>query len=94
MGLRICLSENSTDTEFNKHEDESMLTPRQNDVVGAIARLRSRLGYAPTICEIAEETGMSPTRARQHIDKLQEIGVVEKEISTARSIRILEHTTH
>ncbi len=64
-------------------------TPRQTDVLQAVEELTARLGYSPTISELAEETGLSKTRVRQHLDRLEATGLIAKDEGTARSIRVI-----
>ncbi len=65
-------------------------TPRQTDVLQAVEELTARLGYAPTISELAKETGLSVTRTYHHLNRLEEMRLIAKDAGTARSIRVID----
>jgi SOS-response transcriptional repressor LexA len=64
------------------------LTPRQADVLRAIASLTEVAGFAPTSQELATVTGLSETRVRQHLEALEARGAILRNVGTARSVRI------
>ncbi len=68
-------------------------TLRQSDVLQAVEELTARLGYAPTILELAERVGLSVTRICQHLDRLEALGLIAKDEGTARSIRVIKGAT-
>ncbi len=67
-----------------------VITPRQLDVLQAVEKLTARLGYAPTISELAKETGLSVTRTYHHLNRLEEMRLIAKDAGTARSIRVID----
>ena len=71
-------------TEFIKIE----LTAQQIAVYGAIGRLKAVNGFAPSIRELAAALGISTTRVRHHLARLESLHVISREIATARSIRL------
>jgi repressor LexA len=64
------------------------LTPRQTEVLQAVADLTAKAGYAPTSRELASAVGVSETRVRQHLEVLEARGAILRDVGTARSVRL------
>lgn len=69
---------------------EGYLTPRQLEVLEFIRDTIARLGYAPTLREIAEEFGFSSTAsAQKHIALLQKKGYLHRDKNQKRGLVVL-----
>jgi SOS-response transcriptional repressor LexA len=66
------------------------LTPKQDAVIVAIRDLTVALGFPPTLRQIAAAVHLSPSRVRQHVDRLVTLGLLVRTEATARSIRLVE----
>jgi repressor LexA len=64
------------------------LTPRQVQLINAIAGFRSSRGYLPTIGELAESLGVSRTTAFEHIEQLRKKELVLNQPGRARSLNL------
>ena len=69
-------------------QTNTTLTPRQADVLNAVGEFIDACGYSPAYCDLARATGLSESRVRQHVDRLEALGLIAREPGTARSIRI------
>ncbi|MFH1369771.1 MAG: transcriptional repressor LexA [Planctomycetota bacterium] len=67
---------------------EEPLTPRQVQLLRAIAAFRSRDGYSPTIGELGEQLSISRTTAFGHIEQLRRKGLVSHLPKAARSLTL------
>jgi repressor LexA len=65
-----------------------VLTPRQVQLLNAIAGFRSSRGYLPTIGELAESLGVSRTTAFEHIEQLRRKELVLNQPGRARSLNL------
>jgi repressor LexA len=65
-----------------------VLTPRQVQLLNAIAGFRSSRGYLPTIGELAESLGVSRTTAFGHIEQLRRKELVLNQPGRARSLNL------
>ncbi len=65
-----------------------VLTPRQVQLLNAIAGFRSSRGYLPTIGELAESLGVSRTTAFEHIELLRKKELVLNQPGRARSLNL------
>ena len=65
-------------------------TLRQQHVLATLTRLRDKLGYPPTIRELARVLGISPAGVVGHLKTLERLGAIRREEGTARGIQILE----
>jgi repressor LexA len=65
-----------------------VLTPRQVQLLNAIAGFRSSRGYLPTIGELAESLGVSRTTAFEHIEQLRKKELVLNQPGRARSLNL------
>ena len=60
-------------------------------VLYAIRAYLDTHGYSPSIRDIRDETGMSSTSlVFHHLDRLERLGVIERDRYVARSIRICQ----
>lgn len=65
------------------------LTPRQGDVLNAIRDYRARVGFPPTMIELAELIGCaSPNAAAEHVNALKRKGYITVAPGVARGITI------
>lgn len=67
---------------------EKPLTPRQSDFVAAVEEL-SRVGYPPSLHELAGRLRISPTRAAKLGRECEERGAVQHTPRIPRSWRIV-----
>ncbi|NOX35915.1 MAG: transcriptional repressor LexA [Calditrichaeota bacterium] len=66
------------------------LTPRQREVLEFIARYMTERGYAPSYQEIADAFGIASKQGVvRHLEALCRKGYIERDTTTARSIRIV-----
>jgi DNA-binding Lrp family transcriptional regulator len=71
------------------------LTPTQGTILAAIHTLTDEHKYAPTLREIADRVGMASVSAvSRQINRLVELGHVERQPGTPRSIRLAQSITH
>lgn len=78
-----------------RRENLMPLTPTQGTILAAIHALTAEHKYAPTLREIADRAGMaSPSAVSRQIDRLVELGYVERQPGTPRSIRLARDITH
>jgi repressor LexA len=61
-------------------------TPRQVQLLKAIAEYGSRDGYSPTIGELAKQAGVSRTTTFEHIEQLRKKGYIWGQSHKARSL--------
>lgn len=67
------------------------LTPRQGDVLNAIKDYKARVGFPPTIFELAGLIGCSsPNAAAEHVTALKKKGYITVAPGVARGITILD----
>ncbi len=64
------------------------LTPRQVQLLRAIAEQQGRDGYSPTIGELGEQLNISRTTAFEHIERLRGKGFVSGRPGRARSLTL------
>ena len=64
-----------------------MLTDRQQEVVDFIRLWWKWNRFGPSYADIAEELTISKTGAVHHVERLVELGVLERTPGVARSIR-------
>ena len=64
-------------------------TPRQVQILKAIAEYGSRDGYSPTIGELAEQAGVSRTTIFEHIEQLRKKGYIWGREHKARSLTLM-----
>ena len=62
------------------------ITPKQLDILRRVRDHRARVGYAPTMQEIADELGVSKVTVFEHVEALIEKGLVERQANKARSL--------
>jgi repressor LexA len=67
---------------------DELLTPRQVQLLRAIAEQQSRDGYSPTIGELGEQLNISRTTAFEHIEQLRRKGFVSGQPGRARSLTL------
>lgn len=67
------------------------LTPRQSEVLSAIKDYQARLGFPPTVKELAELIGVSsPNAAAEHVKALKKKGYITTARGAARGISLTE----
>lgn len=65
------------------------LSPAQQRIVEGIRAFWTRRGIPPTIRDLTQETGYASTSTvHYHVSRLEDLGVVERDPGTARSIRL------
>jgi len=64
------------------------LTPKQLTIVKLIRDSRLRLGYSPTMQEIADALGISKVTAFEHVETLVKRGALNRQRNRARSLTI------
>ena len=64
------------------------MTPRQLQILKAIASFQCSRCYSPTIAELARELGISRTTVFEHISELRKKGLLSALPGTARSLQI------
>jgi repressor LexA len=65
------------------------MTPRQLDVVIAVRNFRHLHGYGPTLCELADQLGVSQPTISQHVTELVKKGVLKRDPGKWRSLEIV-----
>ena len=66
------------------------LTPKQLKILQLIRDSRVRLGYSPTMQELADELGVSKVTVFEHVEALIKKGALVREANKARSLSIAE----
>ena len=66
------------------------LTPKQLRILQLIRDWRVRLGYSPTMQELADEIGVSKVTVFEHVEALIKKGALMREPNKARSLSIAE----
>lgn len=64
------------------------LTPKQLRILQIIRDSRTRLGYSPTLQEIADELGVSKVTVFEHVETLIRKGALVRDANKARSLEI------
>jgi len=64
------------------------LTPRQLEILTYIRNARRRLGYSPTLQEIADELGISKITVFEHVEVLIRKGMLTRHSNRARSLEL------
>jgi repressor LexA len=65
-------------------------TPRQTEVLAAIASLTKAKGYPPTLRELGEALGIRSTNGvNDHLDALERKGLIARDSNVARSVRVV-----
>lgn len=64
------------------------LTPRQVEILTYIRDCRKEWGYSPTLKEIAHELNISAVTVFEHVEHLEEKGLVTKLRNKARSLQL------
>lgn len=77
-------------TSFTADMVMMKITPRQADVLDTIGEFIDAFGYGPSYRDIALQMHLSEERVRQHIDRLESLGLIAREVGTARSIRVIQ----
>lgn len=65
------------------------LTPRQLDVLVAVRNYRHLHGMAPTMQELADQLGTSKVTIFEHIEALENKGVIKRNAHMSRSLEII-----
>ena len=66
------------------------VTHRQRDYLQAISTLHARMGYAPTVREVATECSVVKGVADRAIVSLERQGLIARGYATARSMRLTD----
>ena len=69
--------------------DVTVVSRRQQEVLDALAELRTHHDYPPTVREIADELGIQVSTAHAHLLQLRRHGLVEWRPGRPRTLRIL-----
>lgn len=69
--------------------DARPLTPRQKDFIAAVESLTTARGFPPSLHEIAEQLGISPTRVTNIGRECVDRGAVQHTPRVPRSWRVL-----
>ncbi len=67
---------------------EKHLTPKQLRLLTFIRDFRRKMGYSPTMQELADEFGVSKVTVFEHVEALQKKGFLERLPHKARSLRL------
>jgi repressor LexA len=70
------------------HKPKSQITPRQLQLLTAVARFRSSQCYSPTIAELARQLGISRSTTFGHIAQLRKKGLLSACPGRARSLKL------
>lgn len=65
------------------------LTVRQREVLRLIRQHVERLGYPPSLRELAEELGINPTGVAGHLASLERKGAIRRSTGVARAIVLI-----
>lgn len=68
--------------------DEKRLGQESRAVLRFLKRWISVMGFAPTLEEIAQKSGITKNGAKHHLKRLHAAGLIERVPYTARGIRI------
>ncbi|MEK6643853.1 MAG: transcriptional repressor LexA [Planctomycetota bacterium] len=66
-------------------------TPRQRQIVIFIRDYTHKNGYSPTYDEIAAEFDISKVTVFEHLNKLEDLGLLTKDAHKARSLQLADH---
>ena len=66
------------------------ITPKQHSVLRMVDRHIRRYGYAPSVREIASQTGRTVGAAHKILERLEERGRISRGKGQARSIEVLK----
>jgi repressor LexA len=64
------------------------LTPKQMKVLRIVRDTRKKLGYSPTMQEIADELRVSKVTVFEHVEALIEKGALQRDANKARSLTV------
>lgn len=64
------------------------LTPKQLKVLRIVRDTRKRMGYSPTMQEIADELRVSKVTVFEHVEALIEKGALQRDANKARSLTV------
>lgn len=64
------------------------LTPKQMKVLRIVRDTRQRMGYSPTMQEIADELHVSKVTVFEHVEALIEKGALQRDANKARSLTV------
>lgn len=67
---------------------ETHLTPKQLRLLTFIRDFRRKMGYSPTMQELADEFGVSKVTIFEHVEAVQKKGFLERLRHKARSLRL------
>ncbi|MFC3802786.1 winged helix-turn-helix transcriptional regulator [Cohnella sp. GCM10012308] len=62
----------------------------KDKVMSAIATLTDKLGYPPSLREIADESGISVGPAHVHLTDLRDLGLVDWKPNSPRTIHLVK----
>lgn len=65
------------------------LTRRQREVLRLIRQHIDRLGYPPSLRELAGELGINPTGVAGHLASLERKGAIRRSAGVARAIMLI-----
>jgi repressor LexA len=71
-----------------REKTDVLPTPRQVQLLKAVAEYGSRDGYSPTIGELAQQAGVSRTTIFEHIEQLRKKGYIWGQMHKARSLTL------
>lgn len=64
-------------------------TEKQKAVMDKIKELKERLGYPPTIAELAQELNTSAPNIQNHLDALRRKGLVRNQPGKLRTLAVV-----
>lgn len=71
----------------------SFMYPRQQEILDYIKQYIKKVGFSPTLKQIADAMGLSSlATVSEHLDALEKKGLIERVYGEARGIRIIEDT--
>jgi len=71
---------------------QKLLTPRQKKVLDYIREFKGKLGYSPTLNEIAKYIKKSLSTAQHYVEELKDRGFLRKSENMARGINPVDET--
>ncbi len=74
----------------SKEQDARRLTPRQLEILTLIRDTRRRLGYSPTMQELADELAVNKVTVFEHVGALVKKGLLRRLPHKARSLELTE----
>ena len=76
--------------DLNKKREKNKIRPRQQEILEFIKNNIEEKGYPPSVREIGKAVGLkSPATVHAHLERLQELGYIQKNPAQPRTIGII-----